>query len=87
MGHTKGPWTLDGADILAPETRFRSKDLPIAMVSVESEQWPQNAALISTAPEMLAHLEYLLEKIDFKGQDPVEFGMIQSIIKKAKGEL
>ena len=81
MSHTKGPWKvvcgsvykddicISNMDRNEPKTRPTERD--------------KNAHLISAAPEMLEHLEYLRQKIDFK--DPVELGMIEAIIKKAKG--
>ena len=86
----KGPWRVydcRGYDETSHEFSVVDKEgWNIADVTdmIESEENKANAALIAAAPEMYAMLEDMLNMF---AEESVEYGMIQKLLVKARGEL
>lgn len=82
---SQGPWTSDGADVMAPETRWRCKNEPITTVNIECAEWPKNALLIAAAPELLVALIRCLHD-DAGNLEPETVHLAMIAIRKAQGE-
>jgi hypothetical protein len=53
MGHTPGPWGLDGTGSIYSDALPRSACL-VANLESDSDDWAADGALISAAPDLLA---------------------------------
>jgi hypothetical protein len=64
MGHTKGPWHVNG-DCIEADGPEGPRDLTVAMVVPFREERQANAALMASAPELLAALRIADEALDY----------------------
>jgi len=89
MKHTKGPW-----DVVVRSTEkgisgyvgANNSTEVLATVECPNEQGMSNAQLIAAAPEMLEALEEFLRCGPNAGHNRDLLELIESVIKKARGE-
>ena len=89
MGHTQGPWALDG-DINAMNLDVVSGEGRIAMIDCENDDLTDaevmaNARIMRAAPDLLAALEDAVEALTEARYYPSELERFRVAINKAKG--